>query len=374
MRHTLEYFRKHEDLEALIALVSRRAVTAAACILLLAPVVQAHEPKPSAEAASPPMQTPGQAPAVQNPPGQSPAPAPPQPHTEQKPPAAAGDASGGIALLGHFGRPEYLHTLLNPVPVYGLSMGLLALGAGLLMRSRRAVIAALLIIVVSGLAAWPTYYFGELAYERVKALSDGAGAQWLDEHMARGTRWIKAFYLLAAVALTGLVAPLKWQRSSLPLAIATLVLGAGTMGIGGWIAYAGGHIRHTEFRFEPPPPARSDGHTHTHGAEKSAMDHGKTPSQPAQSEQAKPMDHANMPGMEPGKSPEAKEQPMPHDMASPAAPTQEQLEASRLQLEASRLQLEASRKQLEAAEAAKEQTASPAPSAKPTATPEGHKH
>ena len=55
--------------------------------------------------------------------------------------------------------------------------------------------------------------------------------------------------------------------------------------------------------------------------EHSAMDHGETPNKPAESEQAKPMDHGNMPGMEPSKSPESKEQPMQHDAAmSPPPP------------------------------------------------------
>ena len=31
-------------------------------------------------------------------------------------------------------------------------------------------------------------------------------------------------------------------------------------GIGGYIAYAGGHVRHKEFRFEPAPELRTEGH------------------------------------------------------------------------------------------------------------------
>ena len=39
------------------------------------------------------------------------------------------------------------------------------------------------------------------------------------------------------------------------LAVAVLVLAAITLGSGGYIAYAGGRIRHREFRNEPPPKA-----------------------------------------------------------------------------------------------------------------------
>jgi hypothetical protein len=37
-----------------------------------------------------------------------------------------------------------------------------------------------------------------------------------------------------------------------------IVLGAATLGVGGYIAYAGGKIRHREFRNVPPPPRKSE--------------------------------------------------------------------------------------------------------------------
>ena len=43
--------------------------------------------------------------------------------------------AAGAGLLGL--PPEYVHVLLNPLPVYGLGMGVLALCAGLLARSRQ---------------------------------------------------------------------------------------------------------------------------------------------------------------------------------------------------------------------------------------------
>ena len=39
-------------------------------------------------------------------------------------------------LWQHLGDPEYLHVLLNPLPVYGLAMGLLGLVIALVSRSR----------------------------------------------------------------------------------------------------------------------------------------------------------------------------------------------------------------------------------------------
>lgn len=249
-------------------------------------------------------------------------------------------------LRQHLGDPEYLHVLLNPLPVYGLAIATLALVLALFLRNQRVTIAALVLVFVSAISAWPTYHYGEAGYDRVKAMSDPVGEQWLDEHMARGEKMIWLFYVTAGVAAIGVGAVLKWPRTRFVVTLSTLVLGAVTLGTGGYIAYAGGHIRHKEFRFEPPPEKKAEGHHG--GAEKGAT----PPEGQAKPEQQPPMDHGAQPPVSPAASPAP---------AQPGEPTQEQLEASRLQLEASRKQLEASRKQLEAAEAAKKQSPSPDP-------------
>jgi hypothetical protein len=162
------------------------------------------------------------------------------------------------AFFQHLNSPEYMHVLLNPVPVYGLATGLVGLLLAIIGRSRAAIIVALVLVFLSGLSAWPTYYYGEAAYDRMKAPSDPIGDQWLVKHMTRGEKLIGAFYVLAAIAAVGMFVPIKWPCTSLPLAIATLVIGCATLGIGCYIGYAGGHVRHTEFRFEQPsPPAKA---------------------------------------------------------------------------------------------------------------------
>lgn len=159
-------------------------------------------------------------------------------------------------MLGeNFLRPEYVHVLLNPLPVYGLAVAVVALMIALLTRKRVALVIALSLIALTSLTAWPTYVYGEAAYDRASAMSDDDGGKWLDEHQARGERCIFAFYILSGLSLLALVAPAKWPASSLPLAGATLVVGIATLCIGGWIAYAGGRVRHKEFRAGPPPSA-----------------------------------------------------------------------------------------------------------------------
>src|SRR6266567_706143 len=160
------------------------------------------------------------------------------------------------AILRDLRQPEYIHVLINPLPIYGLAMGLLGLIVAFFLRSRRAQIATLIVVLVSAASAWPVYEFGEQAYDRVLSMADEPGRAWLDEHQDRAEDLIWFFYGLAGLSAAALVAPRKWPRSATPLLIATILLAAATLGIGGYIAYAGGKIRHREFRNVPPPPAK----------------------------------------------------------------------------------------------------------------------
>src|SRR5437773_4529343 len=117
----------------------------------------------------------------------------------------------------HLNSSEYMHVLFNPVPVYGLANGLVGLLLAVVTRNRTGIVIALVLVFLSGLSAWPTYHYGEAAYDRVKAMADTAGDQWLDEHMARGEKLIYAFYVLAGLAVVGMFSSMKWPRSLLAL-------------------------------------------------------------------------------------------------------------------------------------------------------------
>jgi hypothetical protein len=165
------------------------------------------------------------------------------------------------AILQDLRQPEYIHVLINPLPIYGLAIGLLGLIIAFFLRSRRAQIATLIIVLVSAASAWPVYEFGEQAYDRVLSMADEPGQAWLDEHQDRAEDCIWFFYGLAVLSAIALVVPRKWPRSATPLVISVILLSAVTLGFGGYIAYAGGKIRHREFRNVPPPPKKSD-HEH----------------------------------------------------------------------------------------------------------------
>jgi dolichol kinase len=165
------------------------------------------------------------------------------------------------AILRDLRQPEYIHVLINPLPIYGLAMGLLGLVIAFFLKSRPAQVVALIIVLICAASAWPVFVFGKQAKDRVLSMENEVGQSWLEEHEDRAEDCIWFFYGLAALSAVALVAPRKWPRSATPLVASVIVLGLVTLGCGGYIAYAGGKIRHREFRNVPPPP-KKPGHEH----------------------------------------------------------------------------------------------------------------
>ncbi len=161
-------------------------------------------------------------------------------------------------LLRDLRQPEYIHVLINPLPIYGLVMGWIGLIIAVVLKSRRAQIATLSLVLISSASAWPVFEFGEQGYDRVLAMTDEDGHAWLDEHKDRAEDLIYVFYALAVLSAAAIAVPIKWPKSAAALVVAVILLGAVTLGAGGYIAYAGGRIRHREFRNEPPPPKRAE--------------------------------------------------------------------------------------------------------------------
>lgn len=158
----------------------------------------------------------------------------------------------------HLSDPEYVHVLINPLPVYGLPIAVLALALALFLDTQRLTMVSLALVFICSISAWPTYRYGQAGYDRVEAMTDAAGGKWLDEHKARAEKLIWAFYVVAAIAALGIISVAKWPRTSRAVTIVTLALASTSLGVGGYIAYAGGHVRHREFRFEPPPQEHAE--------------------------------------------------------------------------------------------------------------------
>src|SRR6476469_10270227 len=107
-------------------------------------------------------------------------------------------------------QPEYVHILINPLPIYGLAISWIGLVIAFFLRSRRAQIATLALVLISAASAWPAYEFGEEGYDRVLAMTDDDGHAWLDEHQDRAQKLIYLFYAVAALSAAAVVVPLRW--------------------------------------------------------------------------------------------------------------------------------------------------------------------
>ena len=169
----------------------------------------------------------------------------------------------GGSTSGIFGlKAEYVHVVLNPLPVYGLAIGLAVLAVGLLRRNHTARTIGLIITAICSASAWLVLYYGQHAYNSLAPMLDTESKQWLDVHMARAERFIYVFYTIAVFAVAALTLPRKWPRTSLPLAALTLLLAFTGLGIGAWISRAGGQISHSEFRQEGSQQPSEPGHSH----------------------------------------------------------------------------------------------------------------
>jgi len=157
------------------------------------------------------------------------------------------------ALLHDLQRPEYLHVLLNPLPVYGLAIALFGLIVAMCLGTRGGQLTALVLIFVCAASAWPVAYYGEAAESNVLAMADDDGRAWLKAHEHRADKLVYIFYMLALVSAAAIFAPKKWPRTARPLLVLTLLLTVASLAAGGYIASAGGKIRHREFRTVPPP-------------------------------------------------------------------------------------------------------------------------
>lgn len=160
--------------------------------------------------------------------------------------------------------PAHLHLLTNHIPIFITLAGLIALGLAFLWKNDAVRRVALILFIIGTVGGLVTYWLGQQAYKPVRGLADETGQDWLDLHMERAEQVIWLFWLAAVSAVAALVA--AWRKSRLTL-VSTLLagaLGAATLGASGWIADAGGKIRHPEIRGDSVPVSADDAEASPH--------------------------------------------------------------------------------------------------------------
>lgn len=145
-------------------------------------------------------------------------------------------------------QPEYIHVLINHLPLTGLFAALLCLVVALILRKGVALYLGMALVSLFSLSAWPVAEYGEEGYDRVYSMADDAGDAYLKEHRALADRWIWLFYVTAGAGAVGMVAGWKWPKCLWPAASAVAVLSAASLIAGAVIADYGGKVRHPEFR------------------------------------------------------------------------------------------------------------------------------
>ena len=81
------------------------------------------------------------------------------------------------SILAHLKQPEYIHVLLNPLPIYGLALGAIALILAMCLKSRPTQITALVLNVLTllltiadfGLTAWIGYAGGQAMHKEFRS-------------------------------------------------------------------------------------------------------------------------------------------------------------------------------------------------------------
>lgn len=152
----------------------------------------------------------------------------------------------------------HVHLILNHIPVVGVAFGLGLLGWSMWRRDVALQRVALTSFVVVALAAIPVYLTGEPAEEIVEHLA-GTTESAIESHETAGLAALLVVSLLGAIALVGLLLPLRWSRVTARAALLVALAGAGLMA---WTANLGGRIRHAELR---ETTAGQDAHVERHG-------------------------------------------------------------------------------------------------------------
>jgi hypothetical protein len=155
--------------------------------------------------------------------------------------------------------PAYRHVLFNHVPIIGLIMAFVVLLIGLVLRQTAVLSVGLVLVVLTAGSSYPVGLFGDGAYPAVFDRLDGDGRAWLDYHTYLADTWLPVLYLNALLAAAALVLGLLRRPLLYPAAVLVVLLTIAGIITAGWIGYAGGKVKHPEFRLDDPPVIKTPG-------------------------------------------------------------------------------------------------------------------
>lgn len=111
--------------------------------------------------------------------------------------------------------PEYLHLVLESLPLYGLGIGLLFLVVAQVSGEAKSRLFALLVITLSSASVWSYQVLREEASPRILATRDPALGPLIQDQTERRARYAWAYYTLAAVGAVTLLAQMAGKGKPL---------------------------------------------------------------------------------------------------------------------------------------------------------------
>ena len=157
---------------------------------------------------------------------------------------------GSLSLLQ---QPEYIHILLNHIPVVGLLISVISLIAAVLLNKPSAIFISLGLVAICAFMVWPVSYYGEAGYDRVYSMADRVGDAYLKKHRDLADDWSWLFYLTGIASVATFIVGYKKQNQLRFLSGLVIIFALASLVAGTVIAEVGGCVRHEEFRRGTPP-------------------------------------------------------------------------------------------------------------------------
>lgn len=150
---------------------------------------------------------------------------------------------------------EYLHLLLEPLPLYGGFCGVLLLLVAQWGGESKSRLLALLLITASCASVWPYQNLRASAEPRIVATRDPALKPFIDRQSARRQGFNWAFYLMAVVGGCTLILQLAGKGK--PMVWITLVGALGIVILSAWLHKKECEVYHRNIvKFKLPSGAR----------------------------------------------------------------------------------------------------------------------
>lgn len=129
--------------------------------------------------------------------------------------------------------PEYLHLLLEPLPLYGLGIGLTFVIVSFLFGEAKSRMLALAIICVSCASVWPYIDLRDKATPRILATRSPDFAPLIQEQTQRRKDWSWPYYVMALLSAIALATSKSPQGR--PLLFLVVIFGAAVFWFSIWM-------------------------------------------------------------------------------------------------------------------------------------------